>query len=256
MSIKKIILTGIIGLIFIIQGCSVLERSTRAIARPGQKMDIHNAAAVCKVNNISGKDLTISRLKIHYRSADIDKSVSGFMKRDAKGNVLFSIRSLAGIEVARALITSDSLKVLDKLNSILYVQSVEYLETKFGLSKDHLSILWGDYPYTKAVEFDFKQKEGDIWGKYSDGNLNHGVIFDTTYNKLKLITVERENGKSLSAKYEDFIEDGALVYPRRGIFNIDDGDIVLDITYGGVKNEDINSMKFNKGRNYTTVILK
>ncbi len=114
-------------------------RGTRPVAQqPVQERELHPRSA----NELLGQLVANSKDHPRYYSARADVSMQGSSgKRSFRANVRmvrdsaiwFSITPALGIEVARVLLTGDSLKLLDKLHDRYWVGDTGQARLRFGV---------------------------------------------------------------------------------------------------------------------------
>lgn len=255
MYFRKIIYCSAIFLLAL-QGCSTGRKALFTDDISMDRNNIKDIAAGCAERNISDKDLIISRARIQYKSDEINRTVSGFIKYSKKGELLLSLRSVAGIEVARVFINSDSIKVHDKINNLLYIQSLIYLKDKYGIGHDDIVLLWGDLPSPLISLPSTEDKAGDLNYSLRRGETSYSLEFDNEYLKLKKTELSHINGNNTRFKFEDYNNEHGLVYPRNVELIINNGEIEINIKYSGAKSEKIKSMKFTTETDIRTLILK
>jgi hypothetical protein len=255
MSVRNVILL-ISGSLLFLQSCSIFRGAGRTDPVDTIKVQTERIELACAGNNISGEDLIIGRTKIEYRSAEMSRSGKGFIKHKKEGDLLLSLRSLAGIEVARAYLGNDSIKILDRINGDLYIQSADFLELKLGVSSDAIGLLWGDLPYVFIDNMQAENLSNEMIYTSSNTAIEYEFIFDDEVSKLKEVRSRQSNGNSAIIKYEDYIRSNDLLYPQTVTMNINEGNIIIELSYGSIKRERIKSMKFSKGNNPTVHILR
>ena len=86
-----------------------------------------------KATNITGQPLSISRITITYENSYERRRLRANARLNGKGDLLVSVRTFAGIEAARILITRDTVKVADRINRICYIGETKELEEKYGV---------------------------------------------------------------------------------------------------------------------------
>jgi len=250
---KLVILFSIIALAT--QSCSLIRQAgtpgdtKEALDKPGQ----YDSA--CMKNNISEKDFTINRIKVRYSSQGENRNLSGFLKYKSNGELLLSLRSVAGIEVARILVADDSIKLYDKLNYILYLQDIDYLQKKFGIPYEALSLLWGDCPGFIGEKKREAAATEEAAG-FRRGELDYLIEINSIYNKISRAELSNINGKRISLEMKDFSNDDNLVYPQKIFLKDINGTLSLDIVYSGINQERIKNMRFNTLNVKETKILK
>lgn len=255
MCFRKLILFSSIVLI-LAQGCSTSRRvgGTKDFIIDGGK--VKDLPGIAVKRNVSGKDLIISRARIHYSTDEFSTSVSAFIKYNAKGDLLVSLRSVASIEVARAYISNDSIKLYDRLNDELYIQSVNYMKSLYGIGKEDIVLLWGDLPRGLAGLITERKKKGQLSYNINKNETEYYIEFDDVYLKTKKVLLRNINGINTEIDFDNYISDQGLIYPGNAEININNGQILIKVKYSGVKREKIKSMKFSPGKNTTVRIIK
>jgi hypothetical protein len=97
-----------------------------------------------------------AKMKVHYEGSDgKDYEFNAFIRLQKDKMIWISINALLGIEAFRAIITPDSVKVLNKLDKVYQLRSVSYLQ-----EMSHLP-------------FDFKTMQSILLGNpiYLDSNI-------------------------------------------------------------------------------------
>jgi hypothetical protein len=99
-----------------------------------------------------------AKMKVHYEGSDgKDYEFNAFIRLQKDKMIWISINALLGIEAFRALITPDSVKVLNKLDKVYQLRSVTYIQ-----EMSHLP-------------FDFKTLQAIVLGNpiYLDSNIRY-----------------------------------------------------------------------------------
>lgn len=255
MSERKIILF-LLGATLLFNACSVSRRAETIVRSDLDRTGGGNIIEICEKNNISGKDLIISRVRIEYRSAETSRSVNAFVKQNKEGDILVSLRSFAGLEVARIYTTRDSIKIYDRLNSTLYIQSSDYLERKIGLNYDEVGLLWGDLPKEYTREMYITNKGTQHQYMMEKNNREYKMLLDSSAIKIRELIVSGSKYGNTRLLYDDYTDNSGLVYPEKTRLEIEKGEISIEMKFSGVKNEKIKSMKFTTGDRIKVVVLK
>lgn len=77
-----------------------------------------------------------AKLSISYEAPDDKKSFKGDLRVKRDSAIWLSIRPLLGLEVARVLITRDTVHIIDRLNNEYIRQPLDLLEQEYGLPDD------------------------------------------------------------------------------------------------------------------------
>jgi hypothetical protein len=116
-----------------------------------------------------------AKLKVHYEGSDgKDYDLTAFIRLEKDKRIWISINAtLLGIEVYRALITPDSVKVLNKMNKVYQLRSVSYLQE------------------ISHLPFDFNTLQSIILGNpiYLDSNI---VYYRKEAQGISILSIGRE----------------------------------------------------------------
>jgi hypothetical protein len=147
----KIFLTGSFGLFLLIiigtgsTSCRSAKKITTAISKKDTtqlKTDTATAEDLHRdslkyigqiFNQIQSNTIDCStfsaKVKVHYEGSDgKDYEFNAFIRLQKDQRIWISINALLGIEAFRAVITPDSVKVLNKLDKVYQLRSVSYLQ--------------------------------------------------------------------------------------------------------------------------------
>lgn len=254
MSVGKIIF-NIIIISLLFQSCSPGRRLGMGDLPTG-KPEGGDYGSLAVSRNISGKDLIISRARIKYSTDNVSRSVNAFIKYNRKKELLLSLRSIAGIEVTRVFIGRDSIKIHDRINNTLYIQSLDYLSASYGIGARDLVLLWGDMPQ-KIGRMVSEQGESDkkVYRITSSGT-DYEIVMDTQWHKIsKALLKYGENNQSEMTFY-NFVNDKGLTYPENAELFLSRGNISIELKYSGVKRDRIKSMKFSPSKTARVIVLK
>lgn len=177
------IVTFICFCFLILEGCTVKKLSENKPAV------LSGTDIVDRINSLEETDELVlikgSKISIDDNSGLTNLKVNFLIKKDSA--ILVSISSLLGIEVSRALILKDSIKVIDRINKTYYIKKYDELEDRFSISLDFLqlqSMLIGDFKEILLDNFSFIKRT------YSSENRNFNIqISDTSFNKEIVETI-------------------------------------------------------------------
>lgn len=161
--------------------------------------------------------IKIKELNFEYFQAkakiDYDDGTNQFSSpmtiRIRKDSVIWiSVNPALGIEVVRALITQDSVYIIDKINKDYYSKSLDYIKDKFGVHVDfHMlqSILIGNL-LQPVQESDSVLTEGDfgiLYQKKSNMDIKNYVSKNNA--KIEnLVLTDTLTKNNVTIKYADF----------------------------------------------------
>jgi hypothetical protein len=195
-----------------------------AVAAGNDKRDKLNAirASQAPFTTFSGK----ARTKLALSGSSNDVTLNIRIKRDQK--IWVSITAIAGIEVARALITPDSIKLLNKFQSVYISKPFSYLYKYTGGQfsyKTLESVLVGNViPELLNERADFQTNNGSLT---LTGNLQEVIYKLMLGPDLKATQTNLDNsaaGQSLQVVNGTFIQVGTYAVPSQ----IDISSVVKD----------------------------
>ena len=170
-------------------------------------------AAQTGFNTFSGKAKT--KLDINGSSNDVTLNIR--IQRDKK--IWVSITAIAGIEVARAMITPDSLLLINKLQSVYLRKPFSYINKYAGKQVNYKtleSVLLGNaIPELLTEDADFTPAGGNLT---LSGNLNEVVFKLILGPDLKVTQTNLSNqaaGQSLQVANNTFIQAANRVMPSQ-----------------------------------------
>lgn len=166
-----------------------------------------------KFNSIKGNDMVFSTLAVKSKAvlSINDKSNDVNMNFRIKNNevIWVSVTAVAGLEVARALITPDSVKILNRIDNVYIKKPFSYI---YEFTNEQInfktlqSILIGNTVsefITDATELNIENDEAKLRSIF--GGLTYNLRVNAQ-EKVIFINLNDETAKQeLSANYSDFI---------------------------------------------------
>ncbi|MDD5571914.1 MAG: DUF4292 domain-containing protein [Bacteroidales bacterium] len=175
-------------------------------------------------------------------SATIDKkeiSFNGNVKIRCDSIIWFSLSPAMGIEIARILISNDSVKLINRLESKYFTGDFKYLNQLFNTDLDFdmlQSFLTGnDFRYYENDKFKSSIYKDNylLWTvgrrklKKSKTDTDPARLFiediwldPETYKIIKHFVNEFKQGRKLEVEYSDFRDVGGQLFPFKINFNI------------------------------------
>lgn len=211
---QKIVL--ILGIIIFSTGCSVQRSGGIKRSEPVIKDTAGSLTDVLKEQNITNESFIIEKAEIEVTGQDGTERMLANVKFSNSKEFLISIRSRAGIEAARIYISSDTILINDRINRKFIHTSSVYIDTKYGVSKDLMPLLFGDYI-------------GKVMNNQDMEDCNNGMLnTDCLVNGLRIrYTVDCDVGKAnfavkedsftnqgIEFKYDNFFRNGEKWIPR------------------------------------------
>lgn len=170
---------------------------------------------------LKGKDLPFNTLSLKGKvSLDLDGNVNNVsmnirVKKDQE--IWISITAIAGIEVARAMITPDSLIVRNNLQSVAIKKPFSYIY-KFTSKQVTFKMLQSVISGNTIADFVNDQSSLDLnagvftlRGNKSD--LGFTVLFNTLFKTAELNLNDPKAGQALKVVYSDYQDITGALFP-------------------------------------------
>ncbi len=169
-------------------------------------------------NHINYKTFS-GKLNIDYIDADDKKyNVNANLRMYKDSTIWISVNAIFGIEGLRALITKDSVKILDKQNKLYTARSIEYLQEVSSLPVD-LSILQ-DLLIGNAVFLDSNivsySKSGNLISLLSIGKIFKNLVTlneDRLVQRIKLDDLDELRNRTGDLTYGDYENKRGVNFP-------------------------------------------
>ncbi len=253
---KIIVILLILGVFS--EGCSVLRKSGKANLRPVEGVQNSDLAGSIKESNISAGNFFIRKAEITVTTnKGMDKFTASvrFRKPDS---VLINVRSKIGIEVARALLTKDTVLLNDKVNKKLMTGSTKLLEKKYGVNPSVLFALFGDFI---IEEKDQKRMIKCQNGLYKDSFIINDRKVDYTVDcKRRKITGAYFEGSlttgNINLIYGNFKNMDGILVPREIGLTEDLSEIKINMIIDNVEIGWSGKIEFIPGNGYEVIYLK
>ena len=117
-------------------------KTTKTILKSQQGSPNAVSQVIEKVQKVQPQYITanVSKLALELQMDDRVVNVSATCKIKKDSVIYLSIQPFLGIEMFKAELTTDSLKVIDKMNNRYYATDYSYFGRKFGVNVDFYSI--------------------------------------------------------------------------------------------------------------------
>lgn len=129
-----------------------------------------------------------------------------------------SITAIAGLEVARALITPDSLQVMDRINNKYLKKPFSYIRNFTNPQVDYAtleSLLVGNIvPIALNGNNQFLMNDEGLNLAGSNGALNFALLLNKSFKAFKTDLSDGEAQQSLEVKVTDFEKIGGQLFPK------------------------------------------
>jgi hypothetical protein len=164
-------------------------------------------------NNLTGKRFFIQKASVQISSKDINEKFLASVKFVPPDSFNLSIRSRTGLEVARILITEDTVLVNDRLQRILYYGKPGALTRKFGISLDFIPLVFGDYIQSGSIG-DKQCMNGftEISGSLRGSKIRY-LIDCRRLKNTKLVHEGSIGNLGTEVEFDDFRKIDGIFYP-------------------------------------------
>jgi hypothetical protein len=155
--------------------------------------------------------------KIRYQEGD--KQVTGNAKiRIRKDSVIwFSVSPTLGFEVTRALITPDTIWILNRMDKEFYVFNYKEISRYFNFSVDYYllqSMLLGNLPRPLTEAARVAKDNEYFMIKQGDGKIDIESFVNSGNKKLETVVMKQAaSNNTLMLSYEDFKETSLHLFP-------------------------------------------
>ena len=205
----------VFAIVLIMSSCSTIRRAQRSSDEIGSGNKGKSLEEILEKNNIAGKGLIISRARIKYSDDATEASFTAVIRINKKGEILASLKSFAGIEVARVIFTDDIFYIFDRIHRTVSFISFEDVGKRYGLRKEWMMIVLGDTPGILTEKGNrIKCRDGVGERERSISGLRIGEEFDCSSGKVSEVSMMEASGRLLSTlRFNDFIKVNDIVIP-------------------------------------------
>lgn len=188
------------------------------LTRPG----IDEARA--NVSEIDFKYLT-AKSKLSFKSQTQDISNANLSLRVRKDSIIWISISKVGIEAVRALITRDSVAIMDKLERRYAIYDFPTLSRQFNFDMNFdllQALIVGNLPLPKRPAQKIKNERDYLLLRQSAGKVLVENYIGEEDRKLKrLMVTEQPTKNALRLDYEDFNTLNSFLFPYSSLVTLD-----------------------------------
>lgn len=183
-----------------------------------------------------------TKSKIRFQNDDKDISVTATIRIKKDSVIWLSLSPAFGIEAARAVITQDSLKIVNRLEREYNAFDFKSLSEKFNFNITFeliQAMLLGEMPIPKSLQDQVSSKNGHFIIHQERGNLIADNYIDALKMKPERIQLSEDSTENnLSLLYNNFqpLSTFLIPYSNKIILNYKDGTEIhttlIDIDHG------------------------
>ena len=252
--IKILVLLSVILASF---GCKTRKEVKPVTVPPVLKVTSNKSAAIAAINSSAFEFNTLSvkskvGLMINTNSNDVSMNI----RMQNKSIIWISVTAIAGIEVARVLITPDSIKVLNRLQGLYMAKPFSYIyqyankQITFGTLQNLFVGNAIEGTVTESSEFSVQENQTQITSELS--GMLYKLIMDAN-NKVVENTLQDPKGQRLIAKYTDFqtVNERKMPYSVNLISNATNRNLRIDLKYTSVSVNEPLDFPFSVPKRFT-----
>lgn len=242
-------------MIFLVSGCTALRTGKKSMHEDTNET-VFTTAEILKNNLIAG-DFYIQRAEIQYIDSGTEVKFIASLKYKNYGCYLASLRTRSGIEVARIYIDKDTVLINDRINKRLFYSSSSYIEKKYGVSADVISLIMGDLIIKSGAEVVLKCQEGmdAINAEFEESTVIYGI--DCNRKKVSSVSISRESVENkIVINFSDFQYSENRIYPKNIKIEETNGSSLLKIEISKIEFAGLEAINFIPGNNYEKVMIK
>lgn len=198
------------------------------------------------------------------------QNISGTLRIQKDQAIFVSIAPLLGIEVARALVTPDSVKIVNRLESTYYLGNINILNRMFNTDVDFYMLqalfMGNDFPHFRNDQFTLMLEEEILrlhaarrMRNGGTGNpINQAIILEPEHLRIRSNTILDENsGRALRADYKNWENvEGRWIPTELEIQFSDERNISnLEMKYNRITLNEPQRMQFSVPSRYTPIYL-
>lgn len=225
---------------------------------PAVVASTNKSARLASINNnlLDYTSLSI-RAKADLNINGNDNSVSMNIRIQKGKAIWVSVTAIAGLEVARALITPDSVKVLNWLESTYINKPFDYIYGFTNNQVDFTTIeeIFAGNPFRQALapQSDFSIEGNQAILKGMLESLTYSIRFNEQDKVIQSSLKDEEVGQNLLVNYDDFMQIERQLIPRQ--VNIQSEaerkNIVINLKYSRVELNQTLEMPFKVSKRFT-----
>ena len=198
------------------------------------------------------------------------QNISGSLRIKKDEAIYVSIAPILGIEVVRALVTPDSVKIVNRLESSYYLGDINLLNRMFNTDIDFYMLqslfMGNDFPHFRKDQFSIRQ-EGELLRLHAANRMRNGgagnpinqaIMVEPEHLRIRTnIILEEGSGRALRADYKNWENvNGRWIPSELQIMFSDEVDVSsLNMTYNRTTLNEPQRMQFSIPARYTPIYL-
>ncbi len=255
--IKNIII--LFALTLFMSGCGIFKKNIK-------KHRTNEISEVKKIiNNNQKKTLTFNTFSASFSGKYSDDTqnlpLKGIIKIKKDNFIWITVRPFLGIEIAKIMLTPDSIKYADKINKRSFAEDYKYLEKKYGIKMNYLSVekiftnIPTGYPsQTDIINYQITETDSVYILKYNNKYL-HKLTFNKNYMLTENEVSEKNKQITVKINYSDFKVFDDKYFPLKMSFfaKKQNKKSNAEITFKNIKINETLQVKFSVSKHYKKI---
>lgn len=219
---RKVLLFSIVA-VLILSACKTTRKIQKTEVVPA-KSSLTQLIENVQRNQTQFKTANVSKMAMEFTLDDRNVSVSASCKVQKDSAIFLSIQPFMGIELFKAELLPDSMRIFDKMNHRYYVTDYSYFMKRFGIEVDFYSL--------QALIFDqlfcIGKKEvlpescklipldgGRNKIEYETDNMLQSTEISATNSIQQVLLKAKKSNYQLKTNYADFSVANGVNFPQK-----------------------------------------
>ena len=254
---QKVVYITII-LSMLLGACSASRKSARDATSPSIGTADENTIKSVIANNLSAEDFHIQRADINVTQNNISARFTASIKFRKPDTMLITVRSRAGIEAGRGLITRDTILINDRINKKLMIGSASVIGAKYGIEPALVFVVLGDIIIDMAdIYRPINCIKGIYKGEYEINDRKIQYMIDCKKGKAIQAYFEGDiRSGNITIKFSDIVNINQMQYPQKIEINDDLSSLNILFEIKKIERPWNGKILFVPGQGYKVNILK
>ncbi|HLP04185.1 MAG TPA: DUF4292 domain-containing protein [Paludibacter sp.] len=199
-------------------------KTTRVVQKHGGKVQVAQVIENVQKQQPRFATANVNKMTMEFEMNGRKVNVSASCKIQADSAIYLSVQPLLGIELFKAELTTDSIRVFDKMNNRYFVADYALLSRKFGVDVDFhslQSLIFGQFfciGKDKQIPLDSCKLSTSANGylvEYAGPKISQSTEISPDYF-IRDVTLKSIRGDyQLRASYGDYIAQETVNYPQK-----------------------------------------
>lgn len=199
-------------LVLIVTSCFILLSACKK--QPASSRDFHKGENHMEWVPLSFNYLVI-KSKINFKTQGNSTNLTANIRIKKDSLIWLSITPGMGIEVVRAIITPDSVKIINRLDNKYDAYSISYIKQKLGIEMDYLNLqnlIVGDVllPFNSTDQVITTDNTWQIKQQYNEMEVTS--LISRIQKKVTQTEAKNKDGKYILTTYKDFILTDSILF--------------------------------------------